>query len=118
MAGTASVADTALTGGDAPGDVGAGSGDASSVDSAGESCADESDLASSNSGDIEMDEADNGIVGSGGDGGALNDGVLGQDKGERISSLSTSTLLRRFLVFFAGGGWGSGEEGCCGVVVR
>jgi hypothetical protein len=71
-----------------------------------------------------MDEADDGVVDCGGDGGALNDGVTGQDKGKRISSLSTSkslsnsTSLRCFLVFFAGGGWGSGEERCCGVVVR
>ncbi len=124
MAGTANVADAALTRGDAPGDVGAGGGDAGSVGGAGESCAGESDLASSNSGGVKMDKANNGVVGSGGDGGALNDGVTGQDKGERVSllstskSLSNSTSLRHFLFFFAGGGWGSGEERCCGVVVR
>ncbi len=59
-----------------------------------------------------MDEADDGVVGCGGDGGALNDGVTGQDKGKRISSLSTSkslsnsTSLRRFLGFFCR--WGLG----------
>jgi hypothetical protein len=64
MACTASVADTALTGFDALGDVGTGGGDAGSVSGAGESCAGESHLASSNSGGVEMEEADDGVVGS------------------------------------------------------
>ncbi len=124
MASMTRVADTALTGGNAPGDVGTGGGDAGSVGCGGKSCAGELDLASSNSGGVEMDEADYGVVGSGGDGSALNDGVTRQDKGERISSLSTSkslsnfTSLRHFLVCYAGGGWCSGEERCCGLVVR
>jgi hypothetical protein len=105
VASTASVVNTALTGGDATGDFSAGGGYAGNVGGAGKSGTGESDLASSDTGGVEMGEAGDGVAGFGGDGSAINGGVSGQDKGERISSLSTSkslsnsTLLRRFLFF-------------------
>jgi hypothetical protein len=64
----------------------------------------------------------NGIVGAHGDSGEIGGGVSGLEKGERRISPSSSgprnssTSLRRFLAFFAGGVFTSGSEGVGGVV--
>jgi hypothetical protein len=70
---------------------------------------------------IERGKTGDGVLGTSGDGDVVNDVLAGLDNGERSSSLSSSrsrrssTSLRRFLVFFAGAGRISGEEGIVGV---
>jgi hypothetical protein len=122
VAGMACVADLARAGGDAMvGSDDASSGDAGSVGRAGESGRGESGLDSGSADCVERGQTGDGMVGTCGDGDAVNGGVAELDNGERSSLLSSSRSWRssasllRFLVFFAGGGRISGEEGSTGL---
>jgi hypothetical protein len=126
VAGVACVASLARAGGDAmvgsdAGGSDASSGDAGSVGREGESGRGESGLDSSSANCVERGQTGDGMVRTCGDGDAVNGGVAELDNGERSSLLSSShsrrssASLRHFLVFFAGGGRISGEEGSAGV---
>jgi hypothetical protein len=124
--GMACDSDSAQAGGDAmvgsdTGGSDAGSGDTGSVGRAGMSGRGESGSDSGGADAIERGKTGDSMLGTGGDGDVVNGVLAGLDNGERSSSLSSSrsprssTSLRRFLVFFAGGGRISGKEGSVGV---
>ncbi len=126
VVGMACNSDSAQAGGDAvvgsdAGDSGAGSGYAGSVGRAGVSGTGESSSDSGGADAVERGKTGDGVLGTGGDGDVVNCSLAGLDNGERSSSQSSSrswrssTSLHRFLVFFAGGGRISGEEGSVGV---
>ncbi len=102
---------------------GAGGGVTGSIGGAGESGAGEASSASSGAGGVVVGVTGDSVAGMGvdGDDDGDGDGVAGQDKGERTRWLSSSrsrrssNSLRRFLVFLAGGGWITGEDGGDGV---
>ncbi len=113
QAGADAMVDSDTGGGDA------GSGDAGSVGRAGISGSGESGSDSGGADGIERGNMSHGVLGTGGD--VVNGGLAGLDSGEKSNSLSSSrsrrssASLRCFLVFFAGGGRISGEEGSIGV---
>ncbi len=113
QAGGDAMVDSNAGGGDA------GSGDAGSVGRAGVSGRGESGSDSGGVDGVERGNTSIVVLGTGGD--VVNGGLAGLDSGERSNSLSSSlsrrssASLRRFLVFFAGGGRISAEEGSVGV---
>ncbi len=124
VSGMACGSESAQAGGDAmvDSDAGggdAGSGDAGSVGRAGVSGRGESGSDSGGADGVERGNTSDDVLGTGGD--VVNGGLAGLDSGERSNSLSSSrsrrssASLRCFLVFFAGGGRISDEEGSVGV---